>query len=755
MGSRSQEKRSGTDAKASRARHCREKERVSDEKEETRDSAVSLAPCAPRLGGEGARGDSSHPRAMVFQVGGTKKGGMPVTTEKRPRGKTVTVIGNVKGDKEELIRLLKSRLGCGGHAAGHDRVEIQGEHASAIQDLLLKHGGSGTMKGVAGLKAPEEARRTDRRGPDETDAEAERTRRATGKRAARESRQRAMKEAVLVKPESARSFHAFCAMMKRWRYWDQDYDRLHEMHHRHLRELRDGPSGKNTRRFRGALGASFLDADDLDDNERLQNAPRSAVLETMRENLGKLDVETRPGSSASAASAYEQLRALGMIAEPSPFRQTREERLAESRRNAAEARVRALNEARIQAARRKQAIAGLNGAVSNAASERPFGGYRPRVRKAAGASAKRGKGDASRPTLGFTAARKRGSLAHARALGYPRDENDDDEASESDEDQQTFGGDRDETAAATTTTAAASWDSTPGFRRNVDGGFSFGPVEGSSATPAWAREAAGEASDAVSSDAAPRAREETEALSLEELDLREALRLSLLEAERPPRRQAGLHVECGDVWGDLTEEEALALAMELSEQDETRRLREERDAYEAGSYGGRDSEDDFEEARSALAETPNEISGFSEFSEVPEARERADPDADLAEALRLSALESENERLRASERRARASLMPEAMDEDAALREALRRSALESERASARASTPVSPRGANETACLWAAEQLGAFTGEVDNSVLAEYVVSMSRAEVEEFLGESFGDAEAAKVFARALEEMR
>ena len=63
----------------------------------------------------------THPtRAMVFQVGGTKKGGMPVTTEKRPRGKTVTVIGNVKGDKEELIRLLKSRLGCGGHAIGHD-----------------------------------------------------------------------------------------------------------------------------------------------------------------------------------------------------------------------------------------------------------------------------------------------------------------------------------------------------------------------------------------------------------------------------------------------------------------------------------------------------------------------------------------------------------------------------------------------------------------------------------------------------------
>ena len=697
----------------------------------------------------------THPtRAMVFQVGGTKKGGMPVTTEKRPRGKTVTVIGNVKGDKEELIRLLKSRLGCGGHAIGHDKVEIQGDHASAIQDLLLKHGGSGAMKGVAGLKTPEEA--PDRHG--ETVDEAEKTRRATEKRAAREesdrrrareSRQRAIKEAVLVTPESSRSFHAFCAMMKRWRYWDQDYDRLHEMHHRHLSELRDGPGGENARP-NSALGASFLDADDLDDNERLQSAPRSAVLETMRENLGKLDVETRAGSSASSsASAYEQLRALGMIAEPSPFRQTREERLAESRRNAAEARVRALNEARIQAARRNQRSAGPNGAVSNAAPQTPFGGYRPRVREAGGASAKRGKGDASRPTLGFTAARKRGGLARA-AFGYPRDETDDDEtatsASERDEDERTLGGDRDETEA-TTTTAAASW--APGFRRNDGGGFEFGPVEGAGATPAWAREAVGDASDD----------QNAEELSLEELDLREALRLSLLEAERPPRPSAGLHVECGDVWGDLTEEEALALAMELSEQDERRRLREEREAYEAyeaGAFGGRDSEDAFEEARGARAENaPNEIPEFSEFSET-RVFDRADPDADLAEALRLSALESERERLRASERaETRASLMPEAMDEDAALREALRRSALESERPSARGSTPVSPQGANETSCQWAAGQLAAFTGEADNSVLAEYVVSMSRVEVEDFLEESFGDAEAAKAFARALEETR
>ena len=318
---------------------------------------------------------------MVFQVGGTKKGGMPVTTEKRPRGKTVTVIGNVKGDKEELIRLLKSHLGCGGHASGHDRVEIQGDHASAIQDLLLKHGGSGAMKGVAGLKPPEEARRTDPRR--ETDAEEARASRATEKRAAREetdrrrareSRQRAIKEAALVKPQSTRDFHAFCAMMKRWRYWDQDYDRLHEMHHRHLASARD--DARESRGSRGgALGASFLDADTLDDNERLQRPhPESAVLETMRETLGKIDEVSmrsvtsavpRASADSKTGSTREALRALGMIAEPSPFRQTREDRLAESRRNAAEARAREINEARIEAARRKD---------SAGSSNAPFGG---------------------------------------------------------------------------------------------------------------------------------------------------------------------------------------------------------------------------------------------------------------------------------------------------------------------------------------------------------------------------------------------
>ena len=88
---------------------------------------------------------------MPFQVGGTKKGALPVVTEKRPRGKVVTVIRNIKGDKDELTKLLKTALGTGGHEIAHDTIEVQGDHAAKIQGLLLKHQAStgvATMKGA-------------------------------------------------------------------------------------------------------------------------------------------------------------------------------------------------------------------------------------------------------------------------------------------------------------------------------------------------------------------------------------------------------------------------------------------------------------------------------------------------------------------------------------------------------------------------------------------------------------------------------
>ena len=152
---------------------------------------------------------------------------MPVTTEKRPRGKTVTLISNVRGDKGELIQMLKQALGCGGRAVAHDTVEIQGDHADAIQGLLLRHVGVGAMRGVAGLKPPKpdpaelaaELHETARRQARAKSAEAL----AAERRRRLEQRQRAIREAVPAKHENTREFHAFASMMKRWRYWDQDY----------------------------------------------------------------------------------------------------------------------------------------------------------------------------------------------------------------------------------------------------------------------------------------------------------------------------------------------------------------------------------------------------------------------------------------------------------------------------------------------------------------------------------------------------
>ena len=75
-----------------------------------------------------------------------------------------------------------------------------------------------------------------------------------------------------------------------------------------------------------------MDADaDADADADGGGVRRSEVLD---------DVATRALAGTSAPrDQTAALRALGMIAEPSPFRQSREERLAESRRNAARARA--------------------------------------------------------------------------------------------------------------------------------------------------------------------------------------------------------------------------------------------------------------------------------------------------------------------------------------------------------------------------------------------------------------------------------
>jgi len=71
----------------------------------------------------------------------TKKGSVPILVEKRPKGKVVSVISNVRGDPSELITVLKTKLGSGGFFKD-GKIEVQGEHVEVITAVLLK------LKGV-------------------------------------------------------------------------------------------------------------------------------------------------------------------------------------------------------------------------------------------------------------------------------------------------------------------------------------------------------------------------------------------------------------------------------------------------------------------------------------------------------------------------------------------------------------------------------------------------------------------------------
>jgi translation initiation factor 1 (eIF-1/SUI1) len=74
-----------------------------------------------------------------FTIGKTKKGGYPVSIEKRAAGKVVTIIRNISGDTAFLLSLLKKHCAAGGKAF-EDSVEIQGDHSGKIEAYLRKEG---------------------------------------------------------------------------------------------------------------------------------------------------------------------------------------------------------------------------------------------------------------------------------------------------------------------------------------------------------------------------------------------------------------------------------------------------------------------------------------------------------------------------------------------------------------------------------------------------------------------------------------
>eukprot|EP00746_Dinoflagellata_sp_MGD_P147041 gnl/MRDRNA2_/MRDRNA2_79431_c0_seq1.p1 gnl/MRDRNA2_/MRDRNA2_79431_c0~~gnl/MRDRNA2_/MRDRNA2_79431_c0_seq1.p1 ORF type:complete len:1085 (+),score=214.43 gnl/MRDRNA2_/MRDRNA2_79431_c0_seq1:114-3368(+) len=83
--------------------------------------------------------------ACGFMVTATKKGTLPISIDKRAKGKKVTVISNVLGSAKSLVSALSSLLGVGGtsrqEASGiHWTVEVQGDQSERVSAALIQLG---------------------------------------------------------------------------------------------------------------------------------------------------------------------------------------------------------------------------------------------------------------------------------------------------------------------------------------------------------------------------------------------------------------------------------------------------------------------------------------------------------------------------------------------------------------------------------------------------------------------------------------
>eukprot|EP00729_Bicosta_minor_P000627 gene627-618_t len=87
----------------------------------------------------------------MWEVNGTKKGALPVKVEKRPKGKTVTILSNVYKEPQLLLTQLQRCLGAGGKLIGGGMIEVQGTHEKRLTQFLLDC--PKQLKGIKGLSA--------------------------------------------------------------------------------------------------------------------------------------------------------------------------------------------------------------------------------------------------------------------------------------------------------------------------------------------------------------------------------------------------------------------------------------------------------------------------------------------------------------------------------------------------------------------------------------------------------------------------
>jgi translation initiation factor 1 (eIF-1/SUI1) len=70
-----------------------------------------------------------------YRVAKSRKGNWPLALERRPGGKSVTVLRNVSGDAKALLKTLQKRCATGG-VLREDAIELQGDHREAVEKFL-------------------------------------------------------------------------------------------------------------------------------------------------------------------------------------------------------------------------------------------------------------------------------------------------------------------------------------------------------------------------------------------------------------------------------------------------------------------------------------------------------------------------------------------------------------------------------------------------------------------------------------------
>jgi translation initiation factor 1 len=106
----------------------------------TRDATpLTDTPFAGLLGGSGNADSGPAPEAEPVAAAAsglvvtrTRKGGLPIALERRPGGRTVTILRQASGDLAGALAELKRRCGAGG-ALRDGALELQGDHVAEVE----------------------------------------------------------------------------------------------------------------------------------------------------------------------------------------------------------------------------------------------------------------------------------------------------------------------------------------------------------------------------------------------------------------------------------------------------------------------------------------------------------------------------------------------------------------------------------------------------------------------------------------------